>query len=211
MIDDIVRKVFVATRRSDGGVAIIVPVPSAMRELTGGGRPWLGPRRQIEIENLVRGNVPEDMAARWIDALIAGDATTAEAYEEILLRSREPDHAAIELVDIAEVPSLRDPDGNRWCRNAWRRSMNGGPIYIDLERAVPIEQRRLLAARQRALKQCEGDEAEALLMGKMAQLGRRERILDIDLAALGQRMRAARSEAELQALWPAAIPGGFNG
>lgn len=210
MIDDIVRKVFLATRRSDGGVAVIVPVPSALRELTSGGRPWLGARRQVEIENFVRGGMPEETAARWIDALIAGNATTAEAYEHILMRSREPDQAAIDLVDIAEVPALRDPAGNRWCRNAWRRSMNGGPVYIDIQRAIELEQKRLVRARAAALKQCEADEAEALIGGDMSRLGRRERILQIDLAALGQRMRAARSEAELQALWPAEIPGGVQ-
>jgi hypothetical protein len=72
--------------------------------------------------------------------MLFGGCTDAEAYE--LMRDRFCAHrgTGIELWDVSDVPS------DRWFRDAWVRSHNGGPIDISLAKAKIIQFRRITDA-----------------------------------------------------------------
>ena len=69
-----------------------------------------------------------------------GGCTDAEAYE--LMRDRFCAHegTGIELWDVGDVPS------DRWFRDAWVRSHNGGPINVSLPKARGIQFQRITDA-----------------------------------------------------------------
>lgn len=120
--------------RHDGGVAICAPSHTAMRYMTHGGRRWRFADpcfidRQIAKQAEESG---ERAARRFVMAMMFGGCTDAEAYE--IMRDRFCSYlgSGCELWDVADVP--RD----RWFRDAWVRSHNGGPIDVSLARARPI-------------------------------------------------------------------------
>ena len=67
--------------------------------------------------------------------MLFGGCTTAEAYG--IIRDRDCSHlgTGCELWDASDLPT------DRRYRNAWRRSHNGGPIYIDDRAAMLIDER----------------------------------------------------------------------
>ena len=74
---------------------------------------------------------------RFVMAMQFGGCTDAEAYE--LMRDRFCAHhgSGIELWDVGDVPQ------DRWFRDAWVRSHNGGPIDVSLRKARSIQFRRI--------------------------------------------------------------------
>jgi hypothetical protein len=82
----------------------------------------------------------ERNAHRFVMAIQFGGCTDAEAYE--LMRDRFCTHlgTGIELWDTADVPH------DRWFRDAWVRSHNGGPISVSLTKARGIQFRKIKAA-----------------------------------------------------------------
>lgn len=64
------------------------------------------------------------IAARWIDALIEGGCTADEALRLIADKDAPAFSHAVEIVDVSAIPV------DRTRRADWRRSTNGGPIYI---------------------------------------------------------------------------------
>jgi hypothetical protein len=54
-----------------------------------------------------------------------------------------PYATALEVVDASEIPS------DRTHRNAWRRSKNGGPIWIDETHAQQIDEARMWSSYER--------------------------------------------------------------
>jgi len=123
--------------RFDGGVSVCAPSLTAMAYMTGGGGRWDGfPRGflQRQIEAQAKDGVGEWAAARFVRAMQFGGCTTAEAYA--IMRDRFCAHlgTGCELWDTSAVPA------DRLYRNAWRRSPNGGPIYIDEIEARRIEE-----------------------------------------------------------------------
>jgi hypothetical protein len=128
--------------RPDGGVSICAPSLTALRFMTGGGGRWDGyPRgfldRQISKQAEECG---ERNAHRFVIAMQFGGCTDAVAYE--LMRDRFCAHqgTGIELWDVGDVPK------DRWFRDAWVRSHNGGPIDISLSKARDIQFRKIKAA-----------------------------------------------------------------
>jgi len=122
--------------RFDGGVSVCAPSLTALAYMTGGGGRWDGfPRGFMErqIVAQAKDGVGEWAAARFVRAMQFGGCTTAEAYA--IMRDRFCAHlgTGCELWDTSDVPS------DRFYRNAWRRSSNGGPIYIDAAEARRIE------------------------------------------------------------------------
>jgi hypothetical protein len=110
--------------------------------MTGGGGRWDGfPRgfldRQIAKQSEEYG---ERNARRFVIAMQFGGCTNAEAYE--VMRDRFCAHhgSGIELWDKADVPT------DRWFRDAWRRSHNGGPIDVSLSKARSVQFRRIRSA-----------------------------------------------------------------
>jgi hypothetical protein len=90
--------------------------------------------RQIAAQSA--NGVGEWAAARFVRAMQFGGCSTPEAYG--IMRDRFCAYlgSGHELWDAADVPQ------DRTYRDAWRRSHNGGPIYIDERKRVEIDERR---------------------------------------------------------------------
>lgn len=176
--------------RPDGGVSVVCPAPECLRALTGGGG-YVAPRdRDLEVARFARAGVGEDVAARWIDGLVWGGKTTAEAYG--LLRDKDVPAGARDVAvrDISFMP--RD----RWFRDAWRL---GREIVVDLEAARPIQFRRIVDARRGALARAEGE-----VFGHNSQ-ALYDEIAEMNVGAWREKVIAARSVAELRAMWPGCL------
>lgn len=136
--------------RPDKGVSIIVPSVRCVAVLETGwcakrNRPYVPEeRRAFEVEKLMHS--PEwrrdasdearfDLAERWIYGLCHGGFAADDAVRLIGEYSKHPDHFALEVVDVDDLPT------NRTYREAWRRSHNGGPIWIDWDAVTRIEER----------------------------------------------------------------------
>jgi hypothetical protein len=128
--------------RHDGGVSICAPSLTAMAYMTGGGGRWDGfppgfLDRQIAEQS--KHGVGERAAVRFVHAMQFGGCSTAEAYG--IMRDRFCAHlgTGCELWDVEDIPT------DRSYRNAWRRSHNGGPIWIDGRKALAIDEARAWA------------------------------------------------------------------
>jgi len=121
-----------------GGVAICHPAPECIRTMSCGGW-WNGYPRgflKTQIERQVAAGHNPDAVRRFVMAMQFGGVTEAEALA--IIRDRDCAHlgTACELWDFADVPI------DRTYRNAWRRSSNGGPIWIDERKATEIDELR---------------------------------------------------------------------
>jgi hypothetical protein len=127
--------------RHDGGVSICQPSPWCVEWLANGGF-WAW-RPQESLEALVESGVAQGRhewaVRRFIRAMNDGGCTTAEAFA--IIRDRDCGHlgTGFEVWDIADLP-------DRWFRDAWVRSHNGGPINTDLGLARRIQFKRIKAA-----------------------------------------------------------------
>lgn len=75
----------------------------------------------------------EELARRFIDALDKGGLDEREAVSLIIDKDAPAWSTAHEIVDVADLPPGT-------YRNAWRRSKNGGPIWIDEAKAQEIDE-----------------------------------------------------------------------
>ncbi len=170
--------------RPDGGVSVCAPSDTALRYMTGGGGRWDGIAtrgfldRQIEAQS--RDGVGERAAHRFVMAMHKGGCSTPEAWE--IMRDRFCAHlgTGCELWDVADVPT------DRWFRNAWRRSHNGGPIEIDMRKARRLQLDKIkahVAQRNRT----------------RAELGRS--VIVPAWGEIGNAIRHARDAQELRRVW----------
>lgn len=141
--------------------------------MTNGGGRWDGfdpgfLDRQIEAQ--AKDGVGERNARAFVRAMQFGGCSDAEAYE--IMRDRYCSHlgTACELWDSSDFP-------DRWFRNAWRRSHNGGPIVIDMKVAKRIQISRISDA--------------AKIRGAVMRTG-----------LWKSRVRRATSPEELKTIWP---------
>lgn len=125
--------------RPDGGVSVCAPSLTALRFMTSGGGRWDGfdpgfIDRQIAKQAEECG---ERAAHRFVMAMQFGGCTNAEAYD--VMRDRFCAHlgSGCELWDASDIPT------DRWFRDAWVRSHNGGPINIALPKAKSIQLRKI--------------------------------------------------------------------
>lgn len=174
--------------RFDGVVEIVRPTRWALNAMCSGGvwreMPWFYPGfDQVQIERQIAAGIAADVARRYADAMMVGGCTTAEALEIIRDRDCAPHGRAIELWDTADVPT------DRWFRDAWRRSHNGGPISIDLNLAKPIQWKRARVAIEHENKR-RADSLELLSP------------VDVDWERLRERIKSADDEIELRMIWP---------
>lgn len=173
--------------RFDGGVSICCPADEAITWMTCGGFDlWQQKPRgfaEAQIERQIARGIPADVAARYAKAAMYGGCTTAEALEIIRDRDCTPHGTAIELWDASEVPT------DRWFRDAWRRSHNGGPISISLALARPIQWKRARGA-------VEGENK------RRADAFERTSLIEVDWDRIRERIRAARDEDEIRLIWP---------
>lgn len=107
--------------------------------------------RAWEIEKFVRdpawhgGRADRvELAVRWIDARIHGGLNEWEAIALIGDFSAPADAEALEIVHVDDLPQ------DRVHRDAWRRSRNGGPVWVDEDAATRIDEARLWAGYEAA-------------------------------------------------------------
>jgi hypothetical protein len=173
--------------RHGGGVSVCTPTTACLRWMATGGRWADRPRGYVEVQierQIAAGHRP-DAAARFARALAFGGLTEREAYD--VIRDRDCGHlgTAHDLIDPAELP-------DRWFRDAWMRSHNGGPVSISVEKAKPIQWGRIRAAVK-------------------AENKRREESLDplpelrVDWGALRSSIKRAADTDDLRRIWPRGI------
>jgi hypothetical protein len=180
-------------RKDDGGVSVCCPTDWALAAMCSGGAwrefPWFYPGfDEIQIERMIGRGVRADTAQTYARAMMDGGCTTAEALAIIRDRDCAPLGTAIELWDMSELPA------DRWFRDAWRRSHNGGPIEIDLDKARPVQFARARAAieRENAAREASFD------LWKPA--------IEVDWHATRRQIARARSIEELRTIWPEGLP-----
>jgi hypothetical protein len=159
--------------RHDGGVDICQPAPQALRAFcNGGGFPCirLGALNN-HIDEEINAGRSARFAMRYVHGLAFGGLTEAEAFEIIRERDCAPGGTGFEIWDLQDIPT------DRWFRNAWCRSHNGGPVYI----SMPI-------ARKLQLKKLQGLAAE--------------RKIELQLPRWRARIRRAATPEALKAVWP---------
>jgi hypothetical protein len=139
---------------------------------------------ESQIDSLIGHGIHKDAAWRYARALQFGGCTTAEAME--IIRDKACGHLGFgfELCDLDYIPE------DRWFRDAWKRSHNGGPISIDLVKAKPIHFSRVISAIELENKRRKKD---LDLYGNP---------VDGDLDKIAGQIRAARDELELRLIWP---------
>ena len=166
--------------RSDGGVSICHPSEWAISMMGSGGLWDERPRGyvDVQIERQIARGIRADVARRYARAMQFGGCTTAEALE--IIRDRDCSGFAMELWETGDVPK------DRWFRDAWKRSHNGGPISVDLELARPIQMRRIAGAIR-----TDNDKRGAELLAPIER----------DTDALRRRVLLARDEKELRSVW----------
>lgn len=125
-----------------GGVAIVCPAEECIAAMWDGCY-WaaMPPGYWIiqVIHQIAAGHKPA-AAYKFARSLHYGGVSRPKAIEIIAERDCGHLGAAIEIVDIDEIPT------DRTYRDAWRRSSNGGPIWIDEEHAQRIDEARMWKA-----------------------------------------------------------------
>jgi len=122
----VTNKRIVYTRHNDGGVSVCTPTPEFLQIAKLGG--WwndLTPRqieRQLQSK-IARGVTPE-AARRFAIAMLFGGLSEKQAYELVRDHDCAPLGHSCEIMDSKDLP-------DRTHRNHWRRSPNGGPIWVD--------------------------------------------------------------------------------
>jgi hypothetical protein len=131
----------------------------------------------IQIERQIEAGRNERAAVRFARAMAFGGCTDAEALE--IIRDRDCGHKgmAFDLVDFRDVPS------DRWFRDAWRRSHNGGPIYTGMPEARKIQMKRLQSAAT-------------------------QRKAELQFARWKERIRRAETPEQLKNIWPKGLMNG---
>jgi hypothetical protein len=191
-------KVIVYTRHDDGGVSVNSgPSREVLRAMQCGGYWAAFPRGFVEtqIERQIGAGINPDHARRFAHAVAFGGTTEAEAWDIIKDRDCARFGKLHELQDRADLPA------DRWFRDAWRRSANGGPVGIDLEKARPIQWAHIWAAVRR---ENERRKVSFEMLPPVPEPGH-----DLNYA-----IRHARDDEELRRIWPdgliTTIPGPFR-
>lgn len=137
----------------DGSVAVIAPAPEFIEECRIGivaARTKRGIYQEpldiyYEVGKFVREptwrpDLRDDervrLAVKRVEALAYGGLNELQTLELIRDCDAPPYSTAREIVDYGEIPF------DRTYRDAWARSPNGGPIYIDAAKARAIREKR---------------------------------------------------------------------
>ena len=102
----------------------------------------------IQIDRQIADGVAPDVAARYARSVAFGGCSTSEALEIIRDRDCAPNGYNIDLMDVSEIPA------DKWFRDAWMRSHNGGPIGVSMKKAKDIQFSRV---RQRLKRKSEAN------------------------------------------------------
>lgn len=188
-------KALVYTRHADKGVSICHPVTDLFAYMTRGGGYWNDRPRGFLDELIRRKTCPilqkgtpasQEAAVKFVRAMQFGGLTTAEAWDVFRLHDCERYGFNVDMIDTGELP-------DRWFRDAWGRSANGGPVTVDMAKARAIQWERIADAVSRENKRREMD-----LFG-LAPI--RLRKLTYQTA-----IKNARDDEELRCIWPKSLP-----
>lgn len=181
-------KHIVYTRHSDAGVDVCTPTAEIFRIMQCGGYWDLMPRgfveRQIDLQ--MQSGIAPDHARRFAHAVAFGGCSEAEVWDIIKDRDCARHGTLHELIDTADLP-------DRWFRDAWSRSANGGPVVVNLEKARNVQWKRICHAVS------EENKRRALDLFGLAPI--RLRKLTYQNA-----IRNARDDDELKRIWPEGLP-----
>lgn len=168
----------------EGGVSLCVPARECLAELSSGA--WSDKPRGFvaeQIDRQIADGRNADAVNRFAKALVTGGVTEAEAYD--LIRDRDCGHIGTghELWSADDFP-------DDWFFAAWRRSHNGGPIWVDIEKARSIQFERIVAR------------CEHINSLRKRDLYRFNDPLVLNLGAIRDQIVATDSEGILRRIWP---------
>jgi len=127
--------------RHDGGISVCYPSQDIFDIMQCGGYWDDRPAGfvQAQIDRQIASGIHPDHAAAFARAVAFGGCSEAEAWR--IVRDRDCGRHGYhhELIDTEALP-------DRWFRNAWVRGHNGGPVYISLEKARPLQWQNVVAA-----------------------------------------------------------------
>lgn len=174
--------------RHDGGVSITYPTREIFRVMQSGGYWDDRPRGYIDkqIERQISSGIAPDHARRFARAVAFGGCSEAEAWEIIRDRDCARHGTMHELIDTSELP-------DRWFRDAWRRSHNGGPPSVDLATARLVQWKLLYSA---VLN--ENNRRKFNLFGRDP--------VEFDEMKYENAIKLARDEEELRRIWVPGVP-----
>ena len=175
--------------RHDGGVSVCLPSAEIFAVMQCGGCWDDRPRGflQAQIERQISDGIAPDHARRFAMAVAFGGVSEAEAWGIIRDRDCARRGTMHELIDASELP-------DRWFRDAWKRSANGGPVGVDLNLARPIQWSR---ARRRVERENKRRAESFEPMSPIAPLWE----------TIRSAIKHARDEDELRKVWPEELHG----
>ena len=125
----------------DGSVSVCHPSPDIFAIMQSGGYWDDRPAGfvQSQIDRQIADGIDPDHARRFAHAVAFGGCTEAEAWN--ILRDRDCGRHGFHH-DVIYTATLPD----RWFRNAWTRGHNGGPVFVNLEKARPLQWQKIVSA-----------------------------------------------------------------
>jgi hypothetical protein len=193
--------------RHDNGVNVCSPATPILKLMENGGG-WyddkahanglhdrhgnsVSARMRFNIDRKVaHGNNPK-AATRLIKALAHGGCTTAEALDIIRENDCEPHGVAFELITADQLQY------DRWFRNAWRRSKNGGPIWINMDEARIIQAEKIQSEFNKLTSKPDPEQNFAARFKKIIP-----KIIELNWDRLERLIREAETPETLRAIWP---------
>lgn len=167
-----------------GGVALCQPSREIFSVMSAGGywsrRPPGFLDRQIELQ--IAGGIEPAHASRFARAVAFGGIPTAGVWDIIKDRDCARHGSLHDLIYVDELP-------DRWFRDAWRRSANGGPVGVDIKKARPIHWLKILDAVTR-----ENERRARDLFGPPE--------IRLNIMTWQRHIKNARDEDELRKVWP---------
>lgn len=177
--------VIVYTPLEGEGVHFGIPAEECVRIMSCGGAWDEMPPGFLDLQierQIADGRIP-DAARKFAYAVQFGGCTTKEAIA--VIRDRDFGHLGrdFDLTDRSDLPA------DRWFRNAWHRTHNGG-VGVDLEKAKPIQWAKVRGAVKAEEKRRETD------------LEMWSRPVDVPWLTVESAIRHAANEDELRRVWP---------
>lgn len=174
-------------------IGVVVPSDNCVAWMGCGGR-WGDdvPKGflDVQIERWIeKHNLKPDAARGFVNALRFGGHTTSEALDRIADKDARPYGTAVEVIDRDDLP-------DRWFRDAWRRSPNGGPVDIDISTARCVQKRRINSAYREYLRRQKAEADIEAFDTDMPSLPRPLARFDI-----GRAINRADSAEEIRAVW----------
>lgn len=135
----------------DGRVGVTAPTHEALYFMTGPGGYWNGYHFGFLAELVRRKTCPilqkghpctKESATRFVKAMQWGGRSCEEAWDIIAQHDCARWGTAVEIVHVDDLPLEHDQPNPRRYRDAWRRSPNGGAIYVDERIAHQIDEQR---------------------------------------------------------------------